>query len=348
MSHTTLYRKYRPHSFADVVGQEHIVKVLEATAANGRIAHAYLFSGTRGTGKTSLARIFARAIGTTDEDMSEIDAASNRGIDDIRALRESVNVVPFRSKYKVYIVDEVHMLTKDAWNALLKTLEEPPSHVVFILATTETEKVPETIISRCQTYSFKTPTRTTLSGVVGRVSKEEGIVLEKGAADLIALLGDGSFRDTLGILQKSISSAPGTTLTVEFIESVTGAPRGKLVEQYVEALAEKKSEKGFGALRTASESGSNMAVFAERVLEKIREIILLRVDPQAEKHLKNHLSPDELLWVKQLSSAKVTLNSGVLKSILNSMEYTKYAVVPTLPLELALLDILGQDVQVKS
>ena len=150
--HTVLYRKYRPSNFKEVLGQDHIVKTLGGAINLGNISHAYLFAGTRGTGKTSIARIFANEIKTTENDLYEIDAASNRGIDDIRELRDSVNVLPFESPYKVYIIDEVHMLTKEAFNALLKTLEEPPKHVIFILATTEIEKLPDTIFSR----SFKT------------------------------------------------------------------------------------------------------------------------------------------------------------------------------------------------
>ena len=157
MSESVLYRKYRPQSFKEVLGQEHVVEALEGAIRLGRVAHAYLFSGSRGTGKTSVARILAKALGTSETDLYEIDAASNRGIDDIRLLRDGVSAVPFESKRKVYIIDEVHMLTKEAFNALLKTLEEPPPHVIFILATTELEKVPETIISRCQTFSFKRP-----------------------------------------------------------------------------------------------------------------------------------------------------------------------------------------------
>src|SRR5258706_4881767 len=154
METLSLYRKYRPNDWDEVLGQDHVVKVLDGSINNGKVAHAYLFSGSRGTGKTSVARIFARALGTSENDIYEIDAASNRGIDDIRELREDVRVLPFESKHKVYIIDEVHMLTKEAWGALLKTLEEPPEHAIFVLATTELGKVPETIRSRCQTFEF--------------------------------------------------------------------------------------------------------------------------------------------------------------------------------------------------
>ena len=157
MSDVALYRKYRPETFAQVIGQEPVIKALQGALSSDSLAHAYLFSGSRGTGKTSIARIFARELGSSENDTYEIDAASNRGIDDIRALRDAVRTLPFDSKYKVYIIDEVHMLTKEAFNALLKTLEEPPRHVIFILATTEEEKLPETIVSRCQSFRFKKP-----------------------------------------------------------------------------------------------------------------------------------------------------------------------------------------------
>ncbi len=154
----SLYRAYRPQTFAEVRGQEHITSVLEAAIKNSKIAHAYLFAGSRGTGKTSMARILAHTLGTAEEDIYEVDAASNRQVDDARHLREGVSTLPFNSTYKFYILDEVHMFTKDAWNTLLKTLEEPPVHAIFVLATTELDKVPETIISRCQVFRFKKPT----------------------------------------------------------------------------------------------------------------------------------------------------------------------------------------------
>ena len=177
-----LYRKYRPRGFKDVLGQEHIVNALSGALKQDNIAHAYLFSGSRGTGKTSIARILAGEVKTSSNDLHEIDAASNRGIDDIRELREAVTVLPFESKYKVYIIDEVHMLTKEAFNALLKTLEEPPAHVIFMLATTEIEKLPDTIVSRCQTFTFKKPSQKILKVAVTETAKSEGFTLEPSAA----------------------------------------------------------------------------------------------------------------------------------------------------------------------
>src|SRR6056297_1764313 len=174
---SALYRKYRPESFADVRDQDHIVSALEGAIKKGEIPHALLFSGTRGTGKTTLARIFAHEIGTSDIDLYEIDAASNRGIDDIRELKEAVHTLPYESEQKVYIIDEVHMLTKEAFNALLKTLEEPPAHVVFILATTEVEKLLDTILSRCQVFQFRAPSRAVLAEMVTEIARKEGFSL---------------------------------------------------------------------------------------------------------------------------------------------------------------------------
>lgn len=204
MSDQALYQKYRPQTFDEVLGQEHVVEALQKAAANDRIAHAYIFSGTRGTGKTSLARIFARAIGTSPRDLYEMDGASNRGIDEIRALRDELHTLPFESKYKVYIIDEVHMLTKEAFNALLKTLEEPPQHVVFILATTEFEKLPDTIVSRCQSFVFKTPGAPILKEMLLRAAKKEKVSLEPAAAELIALIASGSFMMPMERFKRSL------------------------------------------------------------------------------------------------------------------------------------------------
>src|SRR4051812_253481 len=185
MAHQSLYREYRPKHWKEVVGQEQVVLPLTDAVETGKIGHAYLFAGSRGLGKTSVARIFADAIGCKPRDLFEIDAASNNSVEDIRSLTENVYTLPFESPYKVYILDEVHMLSKSAWNAFLKTLEEPPPHAVFILATTELSKVPETVQSRCQVFEFKKPTRSGLAKMIASVAKKEGYTLASDAADLI-------------------------------------------------------------------------------------------------------------------------------------------------------------------
>jgi DNA polymerase-3 subunit gamma/tau len=283
MSETTLYRKYRPQTFIDVIGQEPVVKALEGAIAGDSIAHAYLFCGSRGTGKTSIARIFARAIGASDNDTYEIDAASNRGVDDIRALRDAVHTLPFDSKYKVYIIDEVHMLTKEAFNALLKTLEEPPKHVVFILATTEEEKLPETIVSRCQSFRFKKPSHAVLQKLVETVAKKEGFTLEPASSDLIALLGDGSFRDTLGTLQKVITSSADKKITPEEVEEVLGVPSAHTVNDFISAIALRDFAKGAEALAKAIEVG-DIKIFLDLVVRKIRFVLLLRFWENSQKN----------------------------------------------------------------
>jgi DNA polymerase-3 subunit gamma/tau len=193
MQDLALYRKYRPQTFKEVLGQEHIVSVLEASVQQGKVAHAYVFSGSRGTGKTSIARIFAREVGCSEKDLYEIDAATYTSVENIRQLNEGVHTMPFESERKVYILDEAHMLSKSAFNALLKTLEEPPKHVVFILATTELDKVLDTVISRCQVFTFKKPSQTILKEMAIAVAKSEGFQIDTASAELIALLGDGSF-----------------------------------------------------------------------------------------------------------------------------------------------------------
>lgn len=271
-----LYRKYRPHTFSDVVGQEHVVKVLEAEIISGDIAHAYLFAGTRGTGKTSVARIFASAIGTTPNDMYEIDAASNTSVDDIRALNESVHTLPFESKYKVYILDEVHMLSKSAGNALLKTLEEPPAHVVFILATTETHKIPETVLSRCQVFTFKKPSQDVLKKVVVSVAKKEGFTVDDASAELVALLGDGSFRDTLGMLQKVLAYSKDKKITQDEVRLVTGAPAIDLVHDIVSAIAGSDLERGLTTVQKATSQNIDMSIFLKLILHTSRAVLLIR------------------------------------------------------------------------
>lgn len=337
-----LYRKYRPQEFSDVIGQDHIVKVLEGALKLGNVAHAYLFSGTRGTGKTSLARILARAIGTSVNDLTEMDAASNRGIDDIRSIRDSVNTLPFESKYKVYIIDEVHMLTKDAWNAFLKTLEEPPAHVVFILATTELEKVPETVISRCQTFTFKSPNLSTLKDFALSIAKKEGVSLEPAAAELVALLGDGSFRDSHGILEKVLSSTSDKKITREEVEVVTGAPKAGLVKDILSAIVEKDLERGLKAVSQAGEANADMKLFAKLILERLRFLFLLRLKAGMDDYIAKQVSEDDFAYLKDLAQkAGPSLTSDTLVKFIEAYENSGRTSIPELALELALADTIS-------
>lgn len=237
-----LYRTYRPQKLADVLGQEHITTALSRALANGTISHAYLFTGPRGVGKTSIARILAHEVnGLPYEDDSmhldiiEIDAASNRRIDEIRDLRDKVHVAPTSAKYKVYIIDEVHMLTKEAFNALLKTLEEPPAHVVFILATTEVHKLPETIISRTQRYAFKPVDRPAVVAHLQHLADAEKISIEPAALELIAAHGEGSFRDSISLLDQVRNS--GDTVTLADVQGVLGLAPAELIQTIATALA---------------------------------------------------------------------------------------------------------------
>jgi len=339
-----LYTKYRPKSFEDMLGQEHVTSVIAEAIKLGNLAHAYLFSGSRGTGKTSVARILAKNIGTTQNDLYEIDAASNTSVDDIRDLNESVNTLPFDSKYKVYILDEVHMLSKSAFNALLKTLEEPPSHVIFVLATTEPEKIPDTVISRCETYTFKKPNQKVLKEMIQKTAKAEGFSLESSSADLIALLGDGSFRDALGVLQKVINSSADKKISVEEVEKVTGAPRGTLVNDYIKAIAKNDIEKGMNAVSEAASHNIDMKVYLSLVLSKVRALLLLRYAKGEEKKLADSLSEEDLVFLKGLAEDKeVKINSETLLVLLRTYDLIGRATISQLPLEIALVEILQKD-----
>ncbi len=342
MSELALYRKYRPSAFDEVLGQDHIVKVLKGALKLGNISHAYLFYGPRGTGKTSIARIVASELGTKDHDIYEIDAASNRKIEDIREVRDSVRTMPFDSKYKVYIIDEVHMLTKEAFNALLKTLEEPPAHVIFILATTELEKVPDTIVSRCQTFTFHKPNISILKDLVISIAKKEGVKIDNAGAELIALLGDGSFRDTQSTLQKVMSFSKDKVLSIKEIEEVTGAPSGELVNDFIMAIVQSDIEKGLKAIKSAEEKNIDTDIYLKLILIKLRLALLMRYAPEMKKDLEKDVADSDKEFFKEvLKDKKGIITSKTLEILLETQKQIKHSFVKSLPLEIALTKIIG-------
>jgi len=341
MSHQVLYRKYRPQTFADVIGQGPVVKALSAVAESGNIAHAYLFAGSRGIGKTSIARIFARAIGTSANDTYEIDAASNRGIDDVRALRDAVSTLPFESTYKVYIIDEVHMLTKEAFNALLKTLEEPPKHVVFILATTESHKLPETIVSRCQVFEFRRPTLDILKELIIDIAKKEGYSIEPSAAELLALVSEGSFRDAHGALERGIAGLEGKKITRAHVEEATGAPKSEFVRDFVLALAQREAKAAFVALGEVKRRSFDARLFLELVVSLTRLALLEKMDVPSEA--RDQASEEDRAFVKALvGNAKAVVDSKLLRALLGAFDLVSVSPVQELPLELVVLDVTGE------
>jgi len=345
MHDLALYRKYRPKTFAEVLGQDHIVRVLESSVEMNKVSHAYLFVGSRGTGKTSVARIFATSIGVSINDLYEIDAASNRGIEDIKELRDGVRVLPFDSKYKIYIIDEVHMLSKDAWGALLKTLEEPPKHVIFILATTELHKVPETITSRCQVFTFKKATEQVCKKMLLDIAKKEGFELDAGSADILAILADGSFRDGLGELQKILNFSKSKKIKREDVEKITGAPKTTLVNDFISAIAEKNLEKGITTVRIASEMNLDMKLYFKLIIQKLRMAIILRYAPKLEKEMAGDLGETDLEFLKALikKDKAGVLRSGTLAILLEAYQNMDNAFITELPLELALVQIISKD-----
>jgi DNA polymerase III subunit gamma/tau len=340
LMHITLYRKHRPEKFEDVVGQDHIVTPLQNSLKNKTVSHAYLFHGTRGTGKTTIARIFARELGVTQNDLYEMDAASNRNIDDIRDLRESVKTIPFESEYKVYIMDEVHMLTKEAFNALLKTLEEPPSHVIFILATTEIHKIPETIISRCEVHTFKEPTNAILSDVVVNVAKKEGFSINKAVGDSIALLGERSFRDTLGVLQKVITSSSGKQITDEDVEKSVGVPRRAFIREFIEAFVTKDIPKALEVFHKVLNLQADPRIFLKLALHILRMSLLLKTSKNSKIFVEGQVSGEDFVFIQNLvEKYSKDINSKTLLALLKSYDILAISPIPEIAIELSILDL---------
>ncbi len=337
MAHQSLYRAHRPSTFRDVIGQEQVTIPLAEAVKAKKVGHAYLFSGSRGLGKTSVARILAREIGCTERDLYELDAASNNSVDDIRALTEGAYTLPFESPYKVYILDEVHMLSKSAWNAFLKTLEEPPAYVVFILATTELDKVPETVLSRCQVFEFKKPTRAIVGKMLIAVAKKEGHTLEKDAADLVAMLAEGSYRDALSILQKALGAGQ-VDITREMVATVTGAPRTAHVHALLDALAKGDRAQALATIEDVARADVDMKTFLSLVLEALRTTLLIRYAPELRERYQETLGSDEYAAL-ELAAKEKGITHDTMLAFLTAADRIRYAPIPALPLELAVLEL---------
>ncbi len=365
-----LYRKYRPQSFSEIIGQEHVVKTLTNAISSETISHAYLFAGPKGTGKTTIARLLAKAVNcenrkkgefepcnkcsSCDEivrgramDLIEIDAASHRGIDDIRELKEGIKFSPTKSKYKVFIIDEAHQLTKEAANALLKTLEEPPAHAIFVLATTEIHKMISTIISRCQRFDFR---KSTLPEIIKRLlilSKKEGIKVGESALELIALNSSGAMRDAEGLLNQVAILYEGSKneIKAEDIKDLLGLVETEMVSKFTGFLSEKKTFEAINYLNEVSEKGLDLEEFSKSLINYLRKGLILKImgegNPVSSEDYLTGLTKEEIVMLKkQMSLFEQEDLRKILNTFLEAQNKIRYASIPQLPLELAIVEVV--------
>ncbi len=355
-----LYRKYRPKSFKEVVGQEHVVKSLQGALELGKTSHAYLFIGPRGTGKTTMARLLAKTLNCEKKggdgkepcnscyvcqefnegrnlDLIEIDAASNRGIDEIRDLRESVRFGPTHSRYKVYIIDEVHQLTKDAFNALLKTLEEPPSHAVFILASTEPQKIPDTVSSRTQQFNFRNLTQSQILEKLNRVAKAEKLDIDDEALQVVALSGHGSLRDAESNLAKLISYG-SKKITLDETQDVLGFIPLKAFYDFIGLFILNKKEEAVNFINNLYESGVDLDEFSKSFIDYLRKLLISNLNPATLVNFAGYNQEEAQLISSQ---AKILTKDQIIRLVrifMRAKEEMRTSPIHQLPLELAVIE----------
>ncbi len=359
---STIYRKYRPRNFFDVIGQEHIKKTLQNEIEHGQISHAYLFSGPRGTGKTTVARIFAKAINCENRkdsepcnkcsiceeisanrsfDIIEIDAASNRGIDEIRELRDFVRFTPNHLKYKVFVIDEVHMLTTEAFNALLKTLEEPPSYAVFILATTEIHKVPETIISRCQRFDFvKVPFNQILDRLK-IIIKKEGIEVDEEVLKSIVYRSEGCVRDSESLLAQ-VLSLDSKHITLEEASLVLPKTQLATVLQFISHLLKKDTKSAILFANDLVDGGLDLKQFIFDTIEILRKTLLLKSGINDEKVFWEIDKENQDKLNALIKDVELLDLVNMIKEFIAIQSTSEFSEIPQLPLELAIIKICSK------
>lgn len=358
MAAQALYRRWRPQSFDDVLGQDHIIQTLRNAVAGDRLAHAYLFTGPRGTGKTSVARILAKAVNCTGAgdrkpcnacptcvamtegrsmDLIEIDAASNTGVDDVRDLRDKIGFAPTEARFKVYIVDEVHMLSTAAFNALLKTLEEPPGHAIFILATTEVHKIPETILSRCQRHDFRRQGVAVTAAKLERICAAEGVAADAAALEMVARAATGSLRDAESLLDQLV--ATGETITVEAVQAALGVPTGDVVAGVVDAAIDGDGGAGLRLINAAVDRGADVRQLQSQLLGHLRGLLLIQTGVDADLLA---VADDTLARMRGQAARLPTPALVAMIHRFNEARPAADRALPALPLELALMQtILG-------
>jgi len=358
-----LYRKYRPQSFGEVVGQEHVVTTLTNSIKGNNISHAYLFSGPRGSGKTTIARLFAKAINCekpengfepcnkcsscleimagNSMDLIEIDAASHTGVDDIRQLIEGVKFAPVKSKYKIFIIDECHQLSKSAANALLKTLEEPPAHAIFLLATTESHKMIPTILSRCQKFDFKRLQVPEIMKKLEFISKKENIKFDDSALSLIALNSRGSFRDAESLLDQCMSfSGEGGQIKTQDIKDLLGIVEVGQIAQFLDFLVAKDGKGAIAFLNSLSDNGIDLQEFTKTLVFYLHQALLFKIDSEFLNLQNSGMSTIELEKMKtQIAILSQKDLQNILELFIDAENKIKYSAISQLPLELAILNI---------